>query len=66
MNGDAEEVTTMHYIILFFVMGVIGYLLWAHTGKDKDIAAAYWVGSVATLLPQIAMKMFKLKKRNNK
>lgn len=63
MDNDDPVIT---YAILGFIFILIGWLVYKHTGTDKSIQAVYWAGVVTPLLPQIARKVFNLKKPNGK
>jgi len=52
------------YTILGFIIVLIGWLVYEHTGTGKDIQAVYWAGVVTPLLPQIAKQVFNLTKKN--
>ncbi len=65
MAEEEKDDPIMTYAMLGFIFVVIGWLLYEHTGAGKSIEAVYWAGVVTPLLPQIAKKVFNLK-RNGK
>ncbi len=61
---EEKEDMIMNYLIFGFLMLVIGWLLYEHTGEKKgQIQPVYWAGVVTPLLSQITKKTFNLTKK---
>ncbi len=62
---DKFEDMISELIVLFSIVVMIGWLLYAHTGAGEgQIQPVYWAGVATPLLSQIAKKMFNLTKPN--
>ncbi|MDP7430805.1 MAG: hypothetical protein QGG97_04555 [Flavobacteriales bacterium] len=62
---DESDDLITNYIILVFLCGMIGWLIWKHTGTEEgQIGALYWAGVATPLLSQITKKVFNLIKKN--
>ncbi len=58
---DMTDDPIVNYIVLGFIITVVGWLLYTHTGVgDGKIEPVYWAGVATPLLSQIAKKAFNL------
>ncbi len=61
---EENDDSIVQYTVLGFIVIMIGWLLYAHTGSgDGQIEPVYWAGVATPLLSQIGKKMFKLGKK---
>ncbi len=53
------------YAILGFLITLIGWLVYNHTGTEQgQIEAVYWAGVATPLLSQVGKKLFSLGKKD--
>ncbi len=57
--------TITHFILLFFIVLIIGWLVYNHTGQDSNqLSPDFWAGAALPILIQIIRKTFDLKSPN--
>ncbi len=65
---DEENVDEIReYALLGFILLLIGYLVFAHTGQEQgQLSPQFWAGAALPILIQLIRKTFNLKKSNGK
>ena len=55
----------IRYTLLGFIVVVVGWLIYTHTGQEPgQIEAVYWAGVATPLLSQLIKKAFDLTKKD--
>ncbi len=65
---DEEKVeAVIQYALLTFILLLIGYLVYRHTGQETgQLSPQFWAGAALPILIQLIRKSFDLKKPNAK
>ncbi len=65
MEGIKDTIT--HFILLFFIIAIIGWLIYTHTGQETNqLSPHFWAGAALPILLQLIRKTFDLKKLGDK
>ncbi len=65
MEGIKDTIT--HFVLLFFIIAIIGWLIYTHTGQETNqLSPDFWAGAALPILLQLIRKTFDLKKLEGK